>query len=277
MAPTYETAEAEWKDLLEGTHPHLQKGSPLRFVPSSPRCRLCRAPFGAPGRFVLSRYGFAPWEKNPNMCMRCFKNLKGQSDRCPGDAANDDVRGAVIQMSVLFADVRGSSKLARQMSTHDFTHLMGRFFHVSRDVLLAHDAIIEKFVGDEIVGLFLPLLTGQEHARHALDAAHHLLTATGHDDPDGPWAPTGAAVHTGEAFVGMVGRNEASDFTALGDVMNVCAHLAAQAGVGEVLVTEATAEAAGVGDGLERRQLSLKGHPLEALVSTTVPAASAAS
>jgi len=274
---SFESPEAEWKALLLGTHPFIQKGSPFRFVPSSPRCRLCKAPFGSPGRLFLRRYGFGPWEKNPNMCARCFKGLEGQAARCPGDDSEDDVRGAEIEMSVLFADVRGSSKLARSMPTHDFTRLMSRFYHVSRDVLLEHDAIIEKFVGDEIVGLFLPFLTGPDHARHALDAAHHLLEATGHGDPEGPWAPTGAAVNTGEAFVGIVGRKEASDFTALGDLMNVCAHLAAQAGIGEVLVTEGTAAATGIGEGLERRQLSLKGHPLEALVSPAVPAATAAS
>jgi len=69
-------------------------------------------------------------------------------------------------------------------------------------------------------------------------------------------------VHTGTAFVGIVGSGNTSDFTALGDPVNIAAHLASQAAIGEVLVTDRAAEAAGVaGDGLERRHLSLKGHP----------------
>jgi adenylate cyclase len=58
-----------------------------------------------------------------------------------------------------------------------------------------------------------------------------------------------------------------SDFTALGDPVNIAAHLASQAAAGEILVTDATARAAAMThDGLERRHVSLKGHPVDALV-----------
>ncbi len=51
-------------------------------------------------------------------------------------------------------------------------------------------------------------------------------------------------MHTGSGFVGIVGTPGARDFTALGDPMNLAAHLAAQAAAGEVLVTEETAASA---------------------------------
>jgi adenylate cyclase len=148
-----------------------------------------------------------------------------------------------------------------------FTHLMSRFYEVSKEILFGSDAIVEKFVGDEVVGLFVPFLAGPEHAQRAIETATELLTATGHGSDDGPWAPLGAAVHTGRAFVGIVGTGGSSDFTALGDPMNVTAHLAAQAGVGEILVTrDALDAAARPRDALERRELSLKGHPMDAFV-----------
>ena len=79
--------------------------------------------------------------------------------------------------------------------------------------------------------------------------------------------PLGAGVHTGTAFVGIVGSKSSSDFTALGDPVNIAAHLASQAAAGEILVTDAAAEAAGMThDALERRHVSLKGHPVDALV-----------
>jgi adenylate cyclase len=167
---------------------------------------------------------------------------------------------------MLFADVRGSSELARQMSVVDFTKLMSRFYEVSKQVLFEADAIVEKFVGDEVVGLFLPFMTGPDHAGVALRAARDLLLATGHGDGE-PWAPLGAAVHTGVAFVGVVGSMGTSDFTALGDPMNQTAHLASHAAVGEILVTEPAMRSAGVSmNGLEHRHLSLKGHPADAVV-----------
>jgi adenylate cyclase len=186
---------------------------------------------------------------------------------CPTAQEDGEINGAEVELSMLFADVRGSSKLARDLPTWDFTRLMNRFYKVSKDVLVEADAIIEKFVGDEVVALFLPLMTGPGHARRAVQAAEALLSATGHADGEQPWVPLGAGVHTGTAFVGVVGTRGSSDFTALGDPVNIAAHLASQAAAGEILVTNATAEAAAMTDqGLERRHVSLKGHPVDALV-----------
>ena len=262
----FATPEEEWRAYLTGTHPAIIRGRRrFRFLPSGPRCRLCLAPFGAPGSLVFRRRGYSPWEKNPTMCKRCFVAL-----------ANVDVRGTEIEVSMLFADVRGSSKLARQLPVRDFTQLMNRFYTTATDVLIEGDAIIEKFVGDEVVGLFLPWL-GQDHARRAVETADRLLRATGHGSADGPWLPLGAGVHTGTAFVGLVGpRGEASEFTALGEPMNTAAHLASQAASGEILVTVQAAEAAALPDErLERRHLSLKGHLVDAFVISEQPAPSA--
>ena len=261
------TPQQEWAAFLSGTHPHLQDKSPLRFIPSSPRCRLYSAPFGRPGAFVLRRYGYTPWEKNPKICGRCFKGIETVAKMCPTAEEDGEINGAEVELSMLFADVRGSSKLARQMPAWDFSRLMNRFYKVSKDVLVEADAIIEKFVGDEVVALFLPLMTGPGHARRAVEAAQALLSATGHAEGEHHWVPLGAGVHTGVAFVGVVGTKGSSDFTALGDPVNIAAHLASQAAAGEILVTEATAEAAAITqDGLERRHVSLKGYSVDTLV-----------
>jgi adenylate cyclase len=263
----YATPEEEWHDFLSGTHPHFNDPSPLRFIPSSPRCKLCKAPFRAPGALILRGFGYTPWEKNPKICGRCFRGFETHAKACPSAASSEDIRGGEVELSMLFADVRGSSKLARQMSTLDFTRLMNHFYKVSSEVLIERDAIIEKFVGDEVVGLFIPFMTGQEHAKRAVEAAEELLRATGHGSTEGPWVPLGAGVHTGPAFVGIVGSNESSDFTALGDPVNIAAHLASQAAIGEILLSEQVAAGAGLLDAaLEHRSVSLKGHPIDAFV-----------
>jgi adenylate cyclase len=261
------TAEEQWADLLSGKYRDSSKRSPFRFIPSNPRCKLCEAPFRAPGALLLRPFGFAPWAKNPRICGRCFTFFEEQAKHCPGPIGSEHVAGAEVELSMLFADVRGSSKLARQMPVGEFTNLMSRFYDVSKEILFDADAIVEKFVGDEVVALFVPFMTGPEHARLAIETAQELLRATGHGAGGEPWAPLGAAVHTGRAFVGIVGTGGSSDFTALGDPMNVTAHLASQAAVGEILVTDAAWAAAGrSADGLEHRHLSLKGHPMDALV-----------
>ena len=175
--------------------------------------------------------------------------------------------GAEVEVSFLFADVRRSSMMARQMDNESFARLMQRFYAIATGALLANGAILDKFVGDEVVGFFIPLLAGPAHAAVAVRTAQDLLAATGHNDEEGPWLPLGAGVNSGTAFVGMVSSGAGSEFTAFGDTINVAAHVAASAGAGEILVTDAAAQAAALEDeGLERRRLSLKGHEAYAFV-----------
>jgi len=149
---------------------------------------------------------------------------------------------------------------------------MDRFYRVSSEVLVEYDAIIEKFVGDEVVGLFLPFMAGPDHATRVIDAARALFEAAGYGSPAGPWIPLGAGVHTGPAFVGIVGGHDARDFTALGDPMNIAAHLASQAVAGEILITQTVVDRTPlVGAELEGRHVSLKGYPLDVFVLPLAP------
>jgi adenylate cyclase len=148
------------------------------------------------------------------------------------------------------------------MSALEFTRLMNRFYAVATDVLVQTDAMVDKFVGDEVVGLYIPGIAGPEHPRRAIQAAQSLLQLTGHRERQGPWLPVGVGVHTGQAFVGVVGGTSGNptDFTALGDNVNITARLASKAGPGEILISDAAYTAAGLDLGeLERRQLELKG------------------
>jgi adenylate cyclase len=167
--------------------------------------------------------------------------------------------GAEIELTLLFADVRGSTALAENLPAAEFSQLMARFYGAAAKAVDARDGIIDKFVGDEAVALFIPGFAGDDHAADAIAAARELLHETGHDG-DEPWIPVGAGVHTGVAYVGVVGEGDARDFTALGDPVNTAARLASEAGSGEILVSSAAAAAGGLGtDRLERRTLSLRG------------------
>ena len=121
--------------------------------------------------------------------------------------------------------------------------------------------MVDRLIGDEVIGLYLPGMADQIHARKAIQAAKRLLGKTGHGALDGPWIPVGIGVHTGLAFVGVVGGGEdgPNDFTALGDNVNITARLASQASPGEVLISDEAYTAAGIDFGdLERQQIELK-------------------
>ena len=254
--------EDEWRAYLEGTHRnvHVAKRT-LGLLPTDPRCRFCHVPFAGAGGWVARRVSKnnLPWEKNPNLCKRCVIGMSG-----------DEIVGTEIELSFLFADVRGSSDLARKLGDRAFTEVMQRFYMAATRTLFAHDALLDKFVGDEVVGFFAPFMAGDRHAARAVEAARAMLHAVGYATEAGPWLPLGAGVHTGPSFVGFVSRGLDSEFTALGNTINVAAHLAARAGPGEILITEDVRSALEV-DGLERRHLSLKGHELDAYVLAVEP------
>jgi adenylate cyclase len=176
--------------------------------------------------------------------------------------------GAEIECSLLFADVRGSTTLAEGMPPRDFNRLMGRFSDAALAVLVEHDAYVDKFVGDEVMAIFVPAMTGAEHAGRAVDAGLALLRATGNAGKDRAWVPIGIGVNTGTAYVGSVGEGIDADLTAMGDVVNVTARLASAAGAGEMLVTADAARAAALNEHAEQRSLLLKGksEPTDVLV-----------
>jgi len=167
--------------------------------------------------------------------------------------------GAEIEVSLLFADVRGSTTLAEGMSATEFRGLLDRFYALATSAVVEHDGSIEKFVGDEVVATYFPLLSGFRHSERAIATATSLLRATGHADAAGPWLPLGAGVYTGPAWVGAVGDGPRVELTVLGDTVNTAARLASAAGVGEILVGTVAAELAGLDPALERRTLELKG------------------
>jgi adenylate cyclase len=135
---------------------------------------------------------------------------------------------------------------------------MGRFYDTATDVLVGHDAIVDKFVGDEIVAIFVPAMAGEQHARAAVAAAIELLKRTGHGAGTDPWLPVGAGVNTGQAYVGAIGEGTDTELTAMGDAVNTTARLASAAGAGEILVTATAAANAGI-EAPERRSLELRG------------------
>ncbi len=242
------TVEEEWYRMLTEGEPIPRRLYHIHgLLPSDPRCKICGSPFKGWGGFLMHLMGRDQSRYNPRFCEKCkvFEH--------PG--------GAEVTLTMLFADVRGSTALAEKMSAREFSQVINRFYKIATHVLIQTDAMVDRLLGDEAIGLYIPGFAGSEHPRKAVDAAKELLRLTGHNDEKGPWLPVGVGVHTGLAYVGVVGSEESTaDFTALGDNVNIAARLASQAGAGEVLISDASYSAAGLDfHGLEHRLLELKG------------------
>jgi adenylate cyclase len=247
--------------MLTGQHSTLRFERGLyRLLPTNPRCKICHAPFAGIGGRLMRLLGRRPWHKNPTVCNSC----QGFAERHTG--------GAEIELSLFFADVRDSTRIAERSTPTEFRSLMNRFYATATEILISQAAWIDKLVGDEVIAFFIPGLLHDNHARVAIEAGEKLLRATGHGLNQTPWVPVGVGVHTGRAFVGTVGSGDVTDITALGDDVNTAARLASVARAGELLASEAAVAAAGIdASSRERRDLDLKGKSVSVPVRVLGP------
>jgi adenylate cyclase len=213
-------------------------------IPSPWRCKFCNAPFSGPYAGTLKWVGYSPSAKNPNVCARCIEWApKG---------------GAVVPLSVLFADVRGYTQMTEGLTPIEVTGLMNRFYEAASAALLAEEGLLGQVEGDNVMGLFVPGFAGPEYESRAVEGGRMLLRAVG--PASTLELGVGVGIATGEEFVGNVGGGGYKDFTALGDVTNLAARLTAAAASGEVLVDRTTYEAVALAyPRAERRVLELKG------------------
>lgn len=144
---------------------------------------------------------------------------------------------------MLFADVRSSTALGEKMPPASYAAIMNRFYRTATEVLVAHDAVIDKMIGDEVMALFIPGMCMGDHRTAALTAGVDLLRSMGYGE-GAPWLSVGVGIHAGPAFVGNVGGEAVNDFTALGDTVNTAARLQAEAGPGELVVSDVVWSAA---------------------------------
>src|SRR4029450_1881417 len=89
----------------------------MQHIPSPPRCKLCAAPFAGPGGAVLKHLGFGRFVGNPALCENC---IRGYSNR--------KVRGAEIPLTLLFADIRGSTGIGERLRPQEFPALLERVY-----------------------------------------------------------------------------------------------------------------------------------------------------
>jgi len=259
-----------WRKVLSGEISDLTRGRRFfKAIPSDPRCRACNAPFhGLGGQFSRLVFRRVPSRINPHFCSGCYDFMQAN----PG--------GAEIDMTLLFADIRGSTTLAQELGTQEFSRLINRFYITATHVFSETNAWIDRLVGDQVIGLYLPSMAGPDHTSTAIQGARELLRAVGYGSLDGPWLALGVGVHTGSTFMGSVGTDKGlRDITVLGDTANTTARLSSVAAAGEILISDAACARSGIDvSGLEARTLELKGRaqPIDVHVTRVDSLAAAA-
>jgi adenylate cyclase len=162
--------------------------------------------------------------------------------------------GGVLQpVTVLFADIRGFTRLSEQMDAREVVDLLNDFFAVMTAAIFQSNGTLDKFIGDCVMALFGAPIPSERSPRNALVAAvrmQQLVSRLGAEREQRGLAPMriGVGLHHGPAVVGNIGSAERMQYTAIGDTVNVAARLVSRAEPGQILISETIHAAAGGGD-----------------------------
>lgn len=158
--------------------------------------------------------------------------------------------GGVTQtITVLFADIRGFTRISEHAAPEQIVQLLNRYFSAMTDIIFAHGGTLDKYLGDGLMALFgAPTVTPKD-AANAIAAAvamqRRMLSINDELRAEGfPEIGIGIGLHTGEVIVGYIGSERRSEYTAIGDAVNTSSRLESNAKAGEILVSEVTAQAA---------------------------------
>mgnify|MGYP001186432082 CR=1 FL=1 len=159
--------------------------------------------------------------------------------------------GGVNQViTVLFADIRGFTAFSEKEKPEKVVGLLNRYFSVMTDIIFEHGGTLDKYIGDGLMAIFGAPTATEEDALNAVKAAVTMqkrlaqlnteLTSEGYGQ-----ISVGIGLHTGEATIGYIGSNKRSEYTAIGDTVNLASRLESNAVGGQILMSEATAAASG--------------------------------
>ena len=156
--------------------------------------------------------------------------------------------GANQKITVLFADIRGFTAFSEKENPEKIVALLNRYFSAMSEVIFGHGGTLDKYLGDGLMALFGAPTASDKDADNAVKTAIEMqkrikqlndeLKVKGY-----PEIAVGVGLHTGEATVGYIGSEKRSEYTAIGDTVNLASRLESNSAGGQILISEATARA----------------------------------
>ncbi len=157
----------------------------------------------------------------------------------------DQSTGQRMEISMLFADIRGYSRLTRDMDPTTTVRMLNDFFSAVTPIIVSFGGMVDKYVGDEVVALFTQSNPTGTHELMAVEAALAMQEELKKLNID--WEVTGRprinigiGIHTGEVVLGQIGSYDRKDYTAIGSNMNYAARLMSIAGPKQVIISQRT-------------------------------------
>jgi class 3 adenylate cyclase len=155
--------------------------------------------------------------------------------------------GIEREVTVLFVDIRQFTRLAEGLQAPRVVSLLNEIFQLVTDRILDYGGTVDKFIGDSVMAYFGAPIPNANHPIQAVSTAIEIRNAIAarnqkiklDDTPERLAVDLGIGIHTGPVVVGNIGSDHRTDFTAIGDPVNVAQRLEKLASPAEILVSEA--------------------------------------
>lgn len=153
--------------------------------------------------------------------------------------------GAVVEVTALFADLRGFTTFSERSLPEEVVEMLNRYFGAAVPHVLDHGGTVIQFVGDAMLAVFNAPTRQPDHAISAARAALAMQRAIGGLAAENDWPLFRIGINTGPALVGNIGSDRMRSFNVMGDAINVAARLEGIAEPGTVVIGQATYDAIG--------------------------------
>lgn len=149
--------------------------------------------------------------------------------------------GAVVEVTALFADLRGFTRFSERSTPEEIVVMLNRYFEHATAAILHEGGTVVQFVGDALMALFGAPARQDDHPVRAARAALAMQAAVEATAASTPgWPRFRVGVNTGPALVGNIGSTALRSFNAMGDAVNVAARLESVAQPGQVVIGAST-------------------------------------
>ncbi len=187
-------------------------------------CIVCGTVLDGPIGTVMRVFGIHRSPQNPNVCNRCSTHLE---------------EGSIVELTIFFEDMVGFTTMTNEIGSQRSYEIINVVFQKASDILIRHDAFIDKFIGDAVMAIFNIPIHRSDHVEQALAAAfdfqNSLPQLRQQFDRDLQFR---VGMASGFAHVGHIGSQERKDYTAIGEVVNLASRLESAARPGEIILND---------------------------------------
>jgi len=163
------------------------------------------------------------------------------------ETASHSLDGQNIEATILLSDLRGFSFMTRGCTAQEVVGMLNRYFTRMCEIIYDCGGTVDKFMGDSIMALFGTPLSGTKEIEHAACCAAQMQIAMDGYNKENeklglPNLYMGIGINTGEAVIGKIGSDLYSDYTVIGDEVNLTSRVEAHSLRGQILLSGNTYE-----------------------------------